>query len=107
MLHSEGGELLIRHNYPAHHGNPGGNCGQIRFEPGQLLAAIHRLHKERLKLLAGTFGFRQSEESLLRFRRVVPVLVVVFVRQRNSVLAVGLLDGRVLRSAYYTGLAQA
>jgi hypothetical protein len=49
---------------------------------------FRRLHKEGLKLLAGTLSFREGEKARLCLRGIVLVLVVVFVRHYDSVLAI-------------------
>src|SRR5712691_3681178 len=77
VLDSQGGKLFVGDNHAAHHGNPGGNRGEIRFQSGKLLPAIHGFHEERLQLLTCAFRFGESEKALLRFRLGVLVLVLV------------------------------
>src|ERR1700693_6349910 len=57
VLDAQGGQLFVRYDDSAHHGNPGGNRGKVRFQSGKFLAAIHRFHEARPKLLAGALGF--------------------------------------------------
>src|ERR1700737_1678027 len=88
VLDPQGGELFVRYDDAAHHRYSCGNGGKVRFEAGELLPAIHRLHKEGLKLLAGTLSSREGEKGRFCLRGIVLVLVVVFVRHYDSVLAI-------------------
>jgi len=94
VLHAEGSQLVVRYDDPAHHGNSGGNCGQVGFQAGELLAAIHRFHKERLKLLAGALRLGEGKNSRFGLRRLILILFVVFIRHGDSVLAGSLGDRR-------------
>ncbi|HXN51371.1 MAG TPA: hypothetical protein VN943_05485 [Candidatus Acidoferrum sp.] len=85
VLDAQGSEFFVRYNDPAHHGNSSGNCSKVRFEAGELLSAIHRFNKERLKLLAGALGFGEGKKSRLRLWAIVLVLLVVFIRHCDSV----------------------
>src|SRR5216683_5793945 len=85
VLDAQGSQFFVRHDHAAHHGNSGRNCGKVRFEPGELLAAIHRFHEERLKVRASALGFGEGEKSRLRLWAIVLVLFVVLVRHCDSV----------------------
>src|SRR5712664_828581 len=93
VLDPERGKLFVGHDDSAHHRYSRGNGGKVRFEAGKFLPTIHRLHKERLKLLARAFGFGEGKKARLRFRGIVFVRFVVFVRQCDSVLAIALFRG--------------
>ncbi len=94
MLDAEGGELFVRDNDAAHHGNAGGNRGEIRFQTGQLFAAIHGFDQKRFQLFAGTLRFGEGKDSRFGLGGLALIPLVVFVRHADSVLAVGL-AGRV------------
>jgi hypothetical protein len=94
VFDAERGELFVRDDNAAHHGNPGGNRGQVGLQAGKLLTAIHGLHQEGFKLLAGAFRFGQRKNSRFRFLSLILILFVVFIRHGDSNPAIGPAGGR-------------
>jgi len=93
VFDAEGGQLFVRYDNPAHHCNSSGNRSQVGFQAGELLAAIHRFHKERFKLLAGTLRLGEGKNSRFGLTSLILILFVVFIRHGDSVS--GWLPGRL------------